>query len=98
MSAGIVMASPPGTSSKFGIRPKALEQGPAGLTAAVYAASEGLRTVVLEETVSGGQAGNSWEVAVSVVIVPPPRSAGRGPRSRTLLARWQHVSNTDWIE
>ena len=30
-----------------------------GLTAAVYAASEGMQTVVLEETVSGGQAGNS---------------------------------------
>jgi thioredoxin reductase (NADPH) len=33
--------------------------GPAGLTAAVYAASEGLETVMLELGVSGGQAGSS---------------------------------------
>src|SRR5438094_579233 len=33
--------------------------GPAGLTAAVYAASEGLDTVLLDQAVSGGQAGTS---------------------------------------
>jgi thioredoxin reductase (NADPH) len=33
--------------------------GPAGLTAAVYAASEGLDTVMLDQSVSGGQAGSS---------------------------------------
>ncbi len=33
--------------------------GPAGLTAAVNAASEGLETVLLEQAVSGGQAGSS---------------------------------------
>ena len=33
--------------------------GPAGLTAAVYAASEGLDTLLLEQAVSGGQAGTS---------------------------------------
>jgi thioredoxin reductase (NADPH) len=33
--------------------------GPAGLAAAVYAAAEGLRTALLEEAVSGSQAGSS---------------------------------------
>jgi len=36
--------------------------GPAGLAAAVYAASEGLRTVVIEKAAAGGQAGTSARI------------------------------------
>ena len=36
--------------------------GPAGLAAAVYAASEGLRTLVIEKSAPGGQAGSSSKI------------------------------------
>lgn len=36
--------------------------GPAGLAAAVYAASEGLDTIVLERSISGGQAGTTSRI------------------------------------
>jgi thioredoxin reductase (NADPH) len=36
--------------------------GPAGLAAAVYGASEGLKTVLIEETTTGGQAGSSSRI------------------------------------
>ena len=36
--------------------------GPAGLGAAVYGASEGLKTLVVESTVLGGQAGTSRRI------------------------------------
>jgi thioredoxin reductase (NADPH) len=36
--------------------------GPAGLAAAVYGASEGLETLILESTASGGQAGTSSKI------------------------------------
>jgi thioredoxin reductase (NADPH) len=39
-----------------------LGAGPAGLSAAVYAASEGLDTIVLERQISGGQAGASSRI------------------------------------
>ena len=39
-----------------------LGAGPAGLTAAMYAASEGLRTLVIEQQAPGGQAGTSARI------------------------------------
>src|SRR5262249_9778621 len=36
--------------------------GPAGLAAAVYGASEGLRTVIVEQPAPGGQAGSSMRI------------------------------------
>src|ERR1041384_4278926 len=50
--------------------------GPAGLAAAVYGASEGLKTVLIEETTTGGQAGRSSRIGNSLGF--PPGIAGAG--------------------
>jgi thioredoxin reductase (NADPH) len=52
-----------GTRIETGVHDVAIVgAGPAGLAAAVHAASEGLSTVVLEKNVSGGQAGTSAHI------------------------------------
>lgn len=70
MYSGAVLVDPSnaevGAALGLDVRPTELDHdvviiggGPAGLAAAVYAASEGLRTVVLEREAFGGQAGTS---------------------------------------
>ncbi|MCB9078033.1 MAG: FAD-dependent oxidoreductase [Anaerolineaceae bacterium] len=64
-------ASPADIAEKIGLRRQATEKfydlaivggGPAGLAAAVYGASEGLRTVMIERQAPGGQAGTSSRI------------------------------------
>ena len=70
---GEVATDPPDTKvvDLLGFRPGASDElwdvaivgaGPAGMSAAVYAASEGLRAVVLDPSVPGGQAGTSSRI------------------------------------
>ncbi|MGC2398302.1 MAG: FAD-dependent oxidoreductase [Acidobacteriaceae bacterium] len=58
-------------AGKIGLRTQAAKEsydlivigaGPAGLAAAVYGASEGLRTLVIEDEAAGGQAGSSSKI------------------------------------
>jgi thioredoxin reductase (NADPH) len=58
--------------------------GPAGLAAAVYAASEGLDTLVVEPQVAGGQAGTSAMIRNYLGF---PRGIGGGDRANLVLAQ-----------
>ncbi len=79
--------------------------GPAGLAAAVYGASEGLRTVVVEREIPGGQAGTSASIENLSRI--PRRSercrpgaqghrAGRTLRCRDPLHAMRHGDRCAW--
>jgi thioredoxin reductase (NADPH) len=67
----LVDPDPPAVAEKVGLHTRArrpfydlivVGAGPAGLAAAVYGASEGIRTVVLEREAPGGQAGTSARI------------------------------------
>ena len=65
--------------------------GPAGLAAAVYAASEGLDTLVLEPQVAGGQAGTSAMIRNYLGF---PRGVGGGDlANRALEQAWLFGAN-----
>jgi thioredoxin reductase (NADPH) len=57
--------------------------GPAGLAAAVYAASEGLDVVVLETSSPGGQAGASSKIENYLGFPPPGSRVKRSPDALT---------------
>ena len=82
----------------FGTRPEAgsydliiVGAGPAGLAAAVYAASEGLDTLVVEPQVAGGQAGTSAMIRNYLGF---PRGIGGGDlANRALEQAWLFGAN-----
>jgi thioredoxin reductase (NADPH) len=62
--------------------------GPAGLAAAVYGASEGLRTVVIEPVAPGGQAGSSSRIENYLGFPSGVTGADLGRRAHTQAARF----------
>jgi thioredoxin reductase (NADPH) len=62
--------------------------GPAGLAAAVYGASEGLRTVVIEPEAPGGQAGSSSKIENYLGFPSGVTGAELGRRAHTQATRF----------
>jgi thioredoxin reductase (NADPH) len=60
LAAAIGLAAPTGPAASCDLL--VVGAGPAGLSAAVYGASEGMATVVIDDTATGGQAGTSSRI------------------------------------
>jgi thioredoxin reductase (NADPH) len=71
--------------------------GPAGLAAAVYGGSEGLRTVVLERTAPGGQAGRTMRIE-NYLGFPTGISGSELAERAVLQATWLSRAATQIIE
>jgi thioredoxin reductase (NADPH) len=69
--------------------------GPAGLAAAVYAASEGLSTLVVEHEAIGGQAGSSSQIRNYLGF--PHGVAGRDLAARALRQAWAFGVEFHWM-
>jgi len=94
---GTVLVDPPyeriATALGFSIEPESYRcdlaivgGGPAGLAAAVYGASEGLATVLIDERIPGGQAGTSSRIRNYLGF--PTGLSGRDLTNRALEQAW----------
>jgi thioredoxin reductase (NADPH) len=91
----LVAPAPADVAEQIGLKTQAERQfydlaivggGPAGLAAAVYGASEGLRTVLIERQAPGGQAGTSSKIE-NYLGFPSGLSGGDLARRATTQAR-----------
>lgn len=90
-------AEPDALAARVGMRIQATQDfydmvvvgaGPAGLAAAVYGASEGLRTLVIEPMAPGGQAGSSSKIENYLGFPSGVTGADLGRRAHTQASRF----------
>ncbi len=93
----LVVPEPDELAGRVGLRVQAAQDfydlvvvgaGPAGLAAAVYGASEGLRTLVIEPEAPGGQAGSSSRIENYLGFPSGVTGAELGRRAHTQASRF----------
>lgn len=93
----LINAEPESLATRVGLRIQAAQEfydmvvvgaGPAGLAAAVYGASEGLRTLVIEPEAPGGQAASSSRIENYLGFPAGVTGADLGRRAHTQASRF----------